>query len=306
MDKVEKNDEFIMKPKVDFCFKELMVDEDIRKGFISAVLGISKENIEETILLPTYLRKGYADDKLGILDVRVKINDGTQIDMEIQLAMFAAWAERSLFYLCKMYTEQIHEGDDYDVLKKCIHIGILDFILFEQSEEYASSFHIWEDERRQKYSDKLELHVLELPKLSKYEYPQTELLNWAKFINAEKKEEMEMLAKTDDSLEKAYEKLVNISADEIKRLEYEERQKALRDYNSQMKSNWEDGHKTGYAEVHMRGYTDGRNVGMIQGTVNTLKEFDMSKDAAVKIIVEKFSVSEEEARRLVEKYWNMN
>ena len=173
MDKVEKNDEFIMKPKVDFCFKELMVDEDIRKGFISAVLGISKENIEETILLPTYLRKGYADDKLGILDVRVKINDGTQIDMEIQLAMFAAWAERSLFYLCKMYTEQIHEGDDYDVLKKCIHIGILDFILFEQSEEYASSFHIWEDERRQKYSDKLELHVLELPKLSKYEYPQT-------------------------------------------------------------------------------------------------------------------------------------
>ncbi len=30
---------FLMKPKVDFCFKELMGDAEIRKGFISALLG---------------------------------------------------------------------------------------------------------------------------------------------------------------------------------------------------------------------------------------------------------------------------
>ena len=234
-------------------------------------------------MLPTHLRKGYVDDKLGIMDVRAKLKDGTQIDMEIQLTSFAAWVERSVFYLCKMYVDQIHEGEDYDVLKKCIHIGILDYILFEQSEEYASRFNIWEDNRRQKYSDKLELHVLELPKLARYEYPQTELLNWVKFINAEKKEEMEVLAKTDKSLEKAYEKIVNMSADEIKRQEYEERQKALRDYNSQMKSNME----SGYAK----------------GIIKMCKEFGVSRDDTVKKVLENISISEEAARRLVEKHW---
>lgn len=34
------NIRFIMKPKVDFCFKELMEDAEVRKGFIAAVLHI--------------------------------------------------------------------------------------------------------------------------------------------------------------------------------------------------------------------------------------------------------------------------
>ena len=37
-------------------------------------------------------------------------------------------------------------------------------------------------------------------------------------------------------IEKAYEELERMSADEKKRLEYEAREKALRDYNSQMSS----------------------------------------------------------------------
>ena len=83
------NDEFIMKPKVDFCFKQLMEDEEIRESFICAVLGVQEESIQKTILMPTHLHKDYADDKLGILDVCVVLENGTQIDMEIQLTAFA-------------------------------------------------------------------------------------------------------------------------------------------------------------------------------------------------------------------------
>ena len=41
--KVQKNrtdDEFIMLPTVDFCFKELMRNEKVRKGIIAALLGV--------------------------------------------------------------------------------------------------------------------------------------------------------------------------------------------------------------------------------------------------------------------------
>ena len=112
-----------------------------------------------------------------------------QVDVEMQVAAYEYWAERTLFYLSKMFTEQIHEGEGYDVLEKCIHIGILDFEIFEDTDAFYSRFHLWEDSRHIKYSDKLELHVLELPKLAKHQYPETELLSWMQFINAETEEE---------------------------------------------------------------------------------------------------------------------
>ena len=165
--------------------------------------------------------------------------------MEIQVAQFLFWRERSLFYLSKMYSDVILAGEGYQVLGKCIHVGILDFILFEEDEEYYSCFHLWEDKRRRIYSDKLEIHIVELPKLAEREYPETALLKWARFFNAEKKEEFEMVAKTDPHIQKAYDQLLYMSGNEEKRLLYEARQKAINDYNTQMYSNWHDGYSEG-------------------------------------------------------------
>ena len=182
----ENTTQFLMRPKNDFCFKQLMADAQIRQAFLSAVTGIP---YEETTLLPTSLEKRYKEDKLGILDVRIQLKNSGQVDVEMQVAAYEYWAERTLFYLSKMFTEQIHEGEGYDVLEKCIHIGILDFEIFEDTDAFYSRFHLWEDSRHIKYSDKLELHVLELPKLAKHQYPETELLSWMQFINAETEEE---------------------------------------------------------------------------------------------------------------------
>lgn len=43
--KKEKTTQFLMKPKVDFCFKELMEDEEVRNAFLAAVLGINVEDV---------------------------------------------------------------------------------------------------------------------------------------------------------------------------------------------------------------------------------------------------------------------
>ena len=39
------SDNFIMLPTVDFCFKELMQNPKVRKGFIAAILGKSPGTI---------------------------------------------------------------------------------------------------------------------------------------------------------------------------------------------------------------------------------------------------------------------
>ena len=91
----------------------------------------------------------------------------------------------------------------------------------------------------------MEIHILELPKLSRYEYPEDELLRWARFLNAEEKEEFEMMAKEDSYIDEAYEQLVKLSADEKKRLEYEAREKAILDYNSMMGESRREGFAAG-------------------------------------------------------------
>lgn len=294
-----------MKPKVDFCFKELMSDAEVRRGFIAALLNLEPKEIVDTELLPTHLNRRYKDDKEGILDVRIKLNGHVQIDMEMQVIMFTYWAERSLYYLSKMFTEQLQKGQDYDALQKCIHVGILDFELFE-SEEFYSRFHMWEDSRQELYSEKLEIHILELPKLAKFQYPQTELLRWARFFNGEEKEELKMLAKSDEYVQKAYDKLVDISSDEEKRLEYEAREKAIRDYNNIVSSGWirgcEQGKKDGFRQGLQEGIEQGIEQG-IQAMVEVCQEMGVSKEDTAAKVVRKFSAAKDEARDYVEKYW---
>ncbi len=57
------------------------------------------------------------------------------------------------------------------------------------------------------------------------------ILLWAKFIDAEGKEDFEILAEKDPYIGSAYQQLQIISQDKEKRLEYETREKAIRDHN---------------------------------------------------------------------------
>ena len=221
-----------------------MEDKEILRGFCGAILRVPPEEIEEIELLPKQLRKKHKEEKYGILDVHIRLNNGERMNIEMQSTSYDYWQERSLFYLSKMYTEQIKQGEDYESLKKCIHVGILNFNLFRH-DRYYSRFHIWEDTSREMYTDKFEIHILELPKLAQYEYPETELLRWAQFFGAKNREEMQMLAEQDKYIDKAYRRLEEMSADEQKRWEYEQRQKAIRDQRHMLASGRREGEKIG-------------------------------------------------------------
>ena len=71
------------------------------------------------------------------------------------------------------------------------------------------------------------------------------------------------MAQTDRYVGEAYEALKRLSADEKKRLEYEAREKALRDYNSQISSAEKRGEKRGIRlaveviRLHDKGLPDG-------------------------------------------------
>ena len=228
-----RGDSFIMLPTVDFCFKELMKNPKVRKGFVAAILGKSPETVRRTTVIETELRRESEDDKLGILDVLVELEDGTRMNMEMQVPYFEYWANRVLFYVSKIYAGQLQKGDDYDKLRKCIHVSILDFIHFPQDNRCYRRITLCDVETGEQYTDLMELHVLELKKLPPEDQNENGVIRWMR------------MAEKDEYIKEAYEDLKKLSLDEQKRLEYEVRQKAIRDHNSQMKSAERRGEKRG-------------------------------------------------------------
>ena len=81
---------------------------------------------------------------------------------------------------------------------------------------------------------KTEKNIYSLQQIRKNVLDKGYISLWAKFISAEKKEEFDMLATKNPYIQSAYEQLQIISQDKTKRLEYESREKALRDYNQLM------------------------------------------------------------------------
>lgn len=137
-----------------------------------------------------------------------------------------------------------------------------------------------EDTRHFIYTDKMEFHVIELPKLPeelKEDCSDVEL--WARFINAERKEEFDMLAQKDPYIESAYEHLQVISQDREKRLEYEARQKAIRDHNQMMREAEERGREAGERIGREAGEKIGREAGEKRAgeRINRLNSFLMKE-----------------------------
>lgn len=83
------------------------------------------------------------------------------------------------------------------------------------------------------------------------------------------------MAKKDEYIEEAYNELKKLSLDDQKRLEYELRQKAVRDHNMMMKSaekrGLEIGEKRGFEIGEKRGVEIGKEIGKKEGEQTALR-----------------------------------
>lgn len=193
----------------------------------------------------------------------------------MQVSYFDCWTNRVLFYLGKIYTGQIKEGEDYDKLRKCIHVSILDFVHFPKDKKCCRKIVFCDAESGEQYTDLMELHILELKKLPPEDQSEDGLIRWMRFLRGKSRKEFEEMAKKDEYIEEAYNELKKLSLDEQKRLEYELRQKAVRDHNMMMKSaekrGLEIGEKRGLEIGEKRGEKRGIEIGRKQGERIALK-----------------------------------
>ena len=286
--------EELLIPKYDIVFQTLFsrLNERITKAFISDILEMKIEKINLNV--DKNLVRRYAEEKLGVLDLRAELNNGIQCNIEIQLAQYENILERFLSYWARIYTESLRIGDTYSKLKRTICVFIVDGKIDEFREIIKShtKWQIREEENKETILTKdLELHIIELPKaLEEYKRdPQNVVMQWMKFLDNPNDMEVQNIMKENDDIKKAGEKLEEISSDETLRRLAELREKGKRDELAALE----------YAKK--RGTEQGRKEGIECGKQEKAKEIAklmIQKNMDIETIKEITKLTKEEIEKL--------
>lgn len=243
-------------PKLDIVFQMLFGAEQNRELLISLLNAVLNPPvpIASVTVLSGQPERLAASAKSISLDLRLRLQNGEQVDVEMQSQRHAALRERALYYWARMYADDLQRGNPYTELRRCVVILITNFSELT-SQRFHSTFQLHERHGGELLTDHLELHVLELNKLPNAleRYDEPNLTLWGKFLSAKADEELEDLAMEHPVLKQAKAALDRLSEDEAARYEAESREMAL--------LTWEAGVAKARREAEQIGHREGRAAG---------------------------------------------
>jgi predicted transposase/invertase (TIGR01784 family) len=241
----------VLKIMVDYVFKLIFGDQrniDILAGFLKAALDLPEAEYDSLIIVDPNLKREFADDKAGVLDVKVHTKSGIVIDVEIQVSAYGGLRKRFAEYAAKMVTEQIKRGDKWEQANRVVCIFIVDDVFIPEEKDYYNRYSIRNSKTGTEFTDLLELNTLELPKLPR-ETDGSILWDWGQLFLSETEEELNMVAEKDPVIKKAVATLMVLSEDERERLLAESREKFLYDQYHREKEAFEKGEAKGREET---------------------------------------------------------
>lgn len=228
----------ILDPKVDSIFKKIFGEkQDVFIDFVNSVFADKNEKLVKSVtFLNTELSKDISDGKECVLDVRAELDDGSQINIEVQVVPQKYYVKRSLFYWSKLYVSQLSLGERYIGLKRCVSINLLNFDLFPKNNRYHRMLSALDVDTHEVLAPELEIHYLIIPKMPKdmYNGSMTRLEKWLLFLQAPNKKVLEELAMQDRIFKEAKDTLYFLSHNPSERIAYEQRLKFLLDTSSQI------------------------------------------------------------------------
>ena len=215
----------------DYMFHVVMQkNEKVLRGLVGSLLGLPQDEIVSVELKNPIIPGEAIKDKDSILDLNILLNNQRIINIEMQVAEYDFWPERSLTYLCKNFI-QLRSGDDYEKVMPCLHIGILDFDLFEEDTHFYSRYRLLNVENRHTYTTKFGINVLQLRRIDNAteEDRKNELDVGARLIKATTWKELKQMAEEHEFVKEAANSIFAVSRDEAVRLECEAIERARRD-----------------------------------------------------------------------------
>ncbi len=222
----------------DYMFKALLQkNQKVLKHLICSLLHLQQEDIRSVkvtnpILLGAVQTEDF-DGKTFVLDINVLLNDQTLINLEMQVADYRNWPERSMVYLCRNF-DRLQSGQDYMEIKPTIHIGFLDFTLFPEHPEFYATYMMMNVKNHHIFTDRITLSVVNLKhmELATQEDRELKIDYWASLFKATTWEELKMLAEQNPVMGDAAETIYELTADEAIREQCKAREKQIKEMNT--------------------------------------------------------------------------
>ena len=290
-----------LKMKNDIMFKAFFSrkeNEEFLKDMLEAILG--KRIKIKKVIHDARLEQLAKEQKYGILDLDVELEDGEIINVEMQLKNYYNIEERTTFYASKKIVEQLGPGTEYEKMKKVIVIAILDYSFLDVPEYLTETVRVAEKHRDYEINNNVRYYYIELEKFRKQNPNMKEPLNqWLAFLDMERGELLEMAKKESKKIEKAVENYEVLTGDaEVKRLaeirlmsELEERS-ALASANAIGR---EKGEKIGREKGEKIGREKGEAIGKAKEKKKIAKEL-LKLKIPIEQIMQVTELTEEEIR----------
>ena len=287
-------------PKNDIAFKRIFGakgNEEILKDFLEAILNIKIASLSTDVT--TEFAPDYRNGKSSRLDVRTKLADGTNVNIEVQTNMKGFSEQRCLQYWSKIYSNNISASEKYEELPKVICIWILDGEVYEEFEDFMSKWEMTEEKHGTKgHFKEIEFHIIELKKFRNSATIKKNVINfWLSFIDYTNKELVELACISNEKIQKAREELAKIEADKelMERIRLEEL--AEFDQKNALCHAREEGEQIGLEKGEQIGMEKGEQIGLQKGKKEIVKNMlkanmtieqisqmtELSKDEILKI-----------------------
>lgn len=301
-------------PRIDIAFKKIFGVEENKDLLISLINSVvsDEDQVSEVTILNPYNPKNFKKDKLSILDIKAKGQDGKRFNIEIQISDEQDYNKRALYYWAKLYSEQLASTEDYGNLNKAIGIHILNFTSIPKVKKYHNVFRIKEKDSNMEYFHDLELHTIELRKFMQEAGDEISTVMskikdkvdlWAAFLTKYDlmNEESSLSGSLDrPELKKALNVLHVMSFTPDEREEYDAHLKWLRTEAAAIKKASSDAREEGLTEGLIKGKAEGMEKGK---AVEKLEIAQKSLYAGLQIdlIAKLTGLSEEEIKKLQKK-----
>ena len=152
----------------DYLFKWVFGREENKEillSFLNSVLSPEGQGeLIDIALAERELDPEHITDKLSRLDILGKANDGSIINIEVQIANQYDIDKRTLYYWAKLYQGQLQRGQKYKELSRTITVNVMNFSFLPDSGKYHSMFSLYEAQTGYRLNQDLEIHFLELSK----------------------------------------------------------------------------------------------------------------------------------------------
>lgn len=231
----------------DVLFKYIFGSEhkkNITIGFLNAILKLEGPSaINDITFKNSEVLPQFNDQKLGRLDVFAITNGGKQIDIEVQVVNYYNMPQRTMFYWSNMYLSASMRGSDYADLPPTITINIMGYNFLPQDDPH-SKYVLYNPEAQHQLTDILELHFIEIKKFNteKPVSSMSKVDRWMAFLaNKLTKKMKEDLMSAEPLINEAYNMANIFMLDEKSRLQYINRQMAIRDFNNARRVAYDNG-----------------------------------------------------------------